>query len=144
MNFNKDLKFGEKYEKIFLDSRKNVVSYKKIDGQFKPYDLKISYENGRTIKYEVKADRQTHITKNIAIEYKCNNIDSGITTTKAKYYIYYIIKNDKIIDTYKISVKRIKRYINQHKYHKTIFGGDGGRSQMYLFNKDIFEKCRKK
>lgn len=144
MNFNRDLKFGEKYEKIFLDSRKNVVSYKKINGQFKPYDLEILYENGKTIKYEVKADRQSHITGNIAIEFKCNNKDSGITATEAKYYIYYIIKDDEIIDRYKISVKKIKQFINEKKYSKIIFGGDGFKSQMYLFNKNIFEQCRKK
>ena len=93
------------------------------------------------IRYEVKADRMACRTGNIAIEYMCNNVVSGISSTRAKYYIYFVINPDSnpsnIYDIYKIKTKVLKQLVGNCR---SVSGGDGNRSKMYLLKiKDILE-----
>lgn len=140
MNFKKDLEFGNFYELELL----KYIDYDKYiqsEGNFKPYDLKI-YKNEKITRYEVKADRITHYTNNITIEYECYNKPSGITTTKAKYYGYFVVKPNKTYDLYIIPVKKIKKYIEQKTYSKELSGGQNNLSKFYLFHKNKFEKYK--
>ena len=141
MNFKNDLDFGNKYE-IELLKYLDYDKYIQSKGKFKPYDLKI-YNNNKITRYEVKADRMTHYTGNIAIEYDCFNKPSGITTTRASYYAYFVVKPNNEYDYYIIPVKKIKKYITEKKYKRNITGGDYNLSKFYLFEKAIFEKYKK-
>jgi hypothetical protein len=137
MNFKNDLKFGKKYEMELLKYLDYDI-YKTKDGLFKEYDLKI-YKNNKAIRYEVKADRLSYKTNNIAIEYECSKKDSGITTTTSKYYAYFIIKPNDNYDLYIIPTKDIKTFIKENKYIRIVNGGDNYNSKMYLFNVNIFK-----
>ena len=137
MNFVEDLKFCKKYE-IELLKYLDYDAYKTKDGLFKEYDLKI-YKNNKAIRYEVKSDRLTYKTNNIAIEYECSKKDSGITTTNSDYYAYFIIKPNDNYDLYIIPTIEIKTLIKLKQYKRVTNGGDNYKSKMYLFNITIFK-----
>ena len=135
--FEKDLATGHEYEKrslLYLD----YDTHKFIQGYFKEYDLEI-IKDGKKTTIEVKSDKQASLTGNLAIEYKCNKKPSGITTTTADFWIYFIVY-DRIIDgvnhsreeCYKIPTEELRQLVK--KCHK-VSGGDGNRSRMYLLKK---------
>ena len=127
--FEKDLATGQEYEKrslLYLD----YDTHKFIQGYHKEYDLEIT-KDGKKITVEVKSDKQASLTGNLAIEYKCNKKPSGITTTTADFWIYFIVYEDKN-ECYKIPTEELRNLVkNCHK----VSGGDGNRSRMYLLKK---------
>ena len=130
--FHKDLKQGQKYETKCLEYLDyDSVIHKK--GYFKEYDLTI-FKNGHPIKIEVKSDRQASKTGNLAIEYECNNNPSGITSTKADYWVYFVVYPDRE-ECYKIPIDDLKNII---KDCRKVSGGDGYKSRMYLLNKNNY------
>jgi hypothetical protein len=144
INFYKDLKFGHRYENELA----NYLSpfYKKINvikEKCKFYDIICYTENDIEETYEVKSDRLSIKTGNLAIEYKCREKDSGICITKANFYAYYIIKNETEYDLYIIPTQEIKNKINSKDYKRTIKGGDNWTSQMYLFDLTVFKDYKK-
>ena len=139
-NFINDLSFGKKYESILASYLQPFyTNINKIEGKFKEYDLICDNE----IKYEVKSDRLSYKTGNVAIEYMCNNKESGITSTQSDYYGYFIIKSPDDYDLYIIPTEYIKNIIKDKKYKRTVKGGDGYKSQMYLFDLSIFKDYKK-
>ena len=140
MSFNLDLEFGNIYEKKLVDIIPND-SYIIKEGYFPYYDVEITKDNIKT-KYEVKADRCAYKTANIAIEFKCNGLPSGISKTQADYYAYYIIKPYNLFELYIIPTQIIKDKINSLEYKRTMFGGDNKSSEMYIFGLDLFEEYK--
>ena len=125
--FQQDLKLGNDYELKSLDYIEHD-SYKQIKGYHKEFDLMITHNNTNTT-YEIKSDRLASKTGNFAIEYECNNKPSGITSTTADYYIYFVINRNKEDDCYKIPTEELRELAP--KYRK-VKGGDGYRSLMRL------------
>jgi hypothetical protein len=136
--FLEQLKKGEKYE---LELLKHIphLKYQKMDGNFKPYDLKIYHKEKRYNTYEVKTDYQIHLYNNIAIEYECNNKPSGITTSTARYWAIFETF-DEGYKLYIIPRKIIMKFIENKKFHKNVIGGDMNKSKLYLFNKQLFNE----
>ena len=140
--FLNQLKNGNVYEIRSLMYLEHDT-YEQKKGKFKPYDLIIT-KDGKTCKIEVKSDRQAGKTGNMAIEYECNDKPSGITSTEADYYIYFIIYADDIQndglpreECYKIPIKEL---IEISKKCCKVRGGDGNRSRMYLVHKSLVQK----
>ncbi len=131
MPFHEDLKLGQKYEKKALEHLE-YDTYKIMEGNFKPYDIRI-WKNHELTKYEIKCDRLSIKTGNLAIEYECNNKPSGITSTEADNYLYFIIKPNDEYDLYNVPVGYLK---NMCKDCRSVKGGDGYRSKMYLLKKE--------
>jgi hypothetical protein len=141
--FISDLKLGQKYEQKLLellpyDTYTHKVGYSKKknieeDGFNKNYDLTIT-KDGITTKYEVKSDRRAINTLNIALEFECRRKPSGIMTTEADIYAYFIIKPDDLFDLYLIPVEDLKNMITEKKYKRFVNGGDGWLSKMYLMS----------
>lgn len=140
MSFNLDLEFGNIYEKKIIDLIPND-SYIIKEGYFPYYDVELTKDNVIT-KYEVKADRYTYKTGNIAIEFKCNGLPSGISKTHADYYAYFVVKPYNVYNLYIIPTQIIKDKINTEEYKRIIFGGDNKTSQMYIFSLDLFEEYK--
>jgi hypothetical protein len=135
MTFVNDLKFGKVYEN---DAKDRLVNAKIIEGKFKPYDM--IDEDG--LKYEVKSDRWTFKTGNLCIEFECNNKPSGITSSEADFYFYYVVNTASTKPyecVYKIPTVNIREMINKASYHKIQKGGDLWRSKFYLFKVELFE-----
>lgn len=124
--FEKDLAQGKKYELESLNYL-DYDTYEMKEGYFKEYDLIITKDNVDT-KIEVKSDRQASITGNMAIEYECNNKPSGLTSTTADYWLYFVVHKDKD-GCYKIPTNELKYLV---KDCRKVRGGDNYKSKMYL------------
>lgn len=131
-SFYKDLEFGNKYEVEYTKIKgfDNAVISK---GKNSFYD--IITEDG--IKYEIKSDRMAHKTGNLCIEFECSNKPSGISITQSDYYGYFIV-NDNSYILYTIPTEKIKEEIQKKSYKRTMKGGNGFKSNFYLFDKDVF------
>ena len=132
--FEKQLPQGQKYE---LEALKYLEydRYEHENKYRKEYDL-IIYKDEQPIKIEVKSDRQASQTNNLAIEYECNRQPSGISVTEADYWIYFIVFESLELDhqeCYKIPIDDLKTIV---KSCNKVAGGDGGRSRLYLLNKN--------
>ena len=134
--FYTDLKFGQYYERLLTRIIKND-GYEFCNN--KDYDVKM-VENGKEQIYEVKTDRFTNKTNNICIEFECNNKPSGITSTKANRYAYFVLKPDDKYDLYIIPTKSILKRIRKEMYKRIICCGDNKMSKTYLFDKEVFKK----
>ena len=131
MTWGNDLALGQKYEKLLVEYL-NPDSHEFKDNN--EYDV-LAVKDGKTTKYEVKADRMMTKTGNICIEFECNKKPSGIQTTQAEYYAYFEVNTDTF---YLIPVSTIKENILSQKYTRTINGGDGYRARMHLFPRSVF------
>jgi hypothetical protein len=137
-SFQNDLLFGKKHELLLLDYLP-MDEYTEVEmapnRRFVEWDMKL--KNGALeAKYEVKSDRLTAKTGNFCLEYNCSGQPSGISTTQADYYAYFVIKGSDH-DLYLIPVPRIKELIAQGAYKK-MKGGDSYRSEFYLIPKAVF------
>jgi hypothetical protein len=89
-NFLKDLKFGSVWEHKAQELVGGNIE-PAPSGKFKPFDF---ISNGT--KYEVKADRLAYKygCKTMFIEFECNGVPSGISTTEAEYIVYFMVLNE--------------------------------------------------
>jgi hypothetical protein len=130
-NFYSDLKIGNHYEIIVLNKllqKKNKTH--SINNKIKS-NFDFIYGNS---KYEVKYDKRSLISNNFFIECVCNNKNSGIYTTEAKYYV---ITNG--TDYYKIKVKYLLKEMIKYKYIKfKIYNSMEG----YIINVNDFKKIK--
>jgi hypothetical protein len=127
--FKHQLARGHFYEKrslLYLD----YDDHKIIQGYHKEYDLEI-IKDGKKITIEVKSDRQASWTGNLAIEYECKDKPSGITSSTADYWIYFIVFED-YEEVYKISLEKLRKIA---KTCKKVIGGDNNASKMFLIPK---------
>ncbi len=138
MNFKKDLAFGNTFEDRLIKLIPHD-SFNKPNGYFKEYDIEFTSDNKIT-RYEVKTDRMTYKTSNIAIEYECRNKQSGINATTADYFAYFVTdtKDTNKYVLFIIPVDYIKQRIKSRDYRGNISGGDYNASKMYLFNANVF------
>jgi len=136
MSFNSDLAFGNIYEKKLVELIPNE-SYLIKEGYFPDYDVEIT-NNNIMVTYEVKADRYTYKTNNIAIEFEFNNSPSGIATTTSDFYAYFVIKPYNLFELYIIPTNIIKSKIEEKEYKKILLGGDNKKSRLYIMDLNNF------
>lgn len=85
--FKRDLKRGQKIEDVVLARIKNKYPKAYIEeGYKKEWDIFIPELN---LGVEVKFDEKSKLTGNIFIEINFNGKASGISTTKAGYWVIY-------------------------------------------------------
>ena len=86
-NWEEDLKKGEEIEYKLLEylQKKYPKAYK-MEGNFKDFDIEVPEKD---IKIEVKRDIGSQESGNFFIEYECNYKPSGISTSKANYWVIY-------------------------------------------------------
>lgn len=165
MGFLKDAEFGNafqrKFAKDFARGREVIFAPR---GVFQAYDLKF-VSAGTEVAYEVKSDRLACRTGNLAIEYQCNAKPSGISTSQSDFYVYYIVgslaegernrsgggseplrrepsgesgrSGERV---YIIPTSDLKQFIEEKRYSRKVRGGDGWKSEMYLFSLDLFSE----
>lgn len=92
------------------------------------------------IKIEIKRDFITSTTGNIAIEYKCRGKLSGISTSEADWYAFFL-GGDEYKDEVIILIKtdRLKKIVKKvyKKNKQKIMGGDDNLSEMILI--DVYQ-----
>lgn len=133
MPFVEDLKFAHLYENLLLNyihEDYDEVEFAPQDSSQSEWDVKITKGNF-ICKYEVKADRMSYKTGNVCIEYECNSRPSGISTTQADIYAYFVVKNANDCDCYLIPIKYIKTLIENGDFKK-VNCGDRYKTKAFL------------
>lgn len=135
-NFKEDLLTGEKAELYILEQLKDTYpTIRKQYGYNKGFDL--IDDNGYTA--EVKYDRESIDTHNIAFEYKYKGEPSGISTSKAIDWIQ-IYYSDKWVYS-QIRKINLQSFLKSNiQYFKRVKGGDDMQSCLILVPTSEFEK----
>lgn len=123
-NFTKDLAFGKMWEATAM----SIVGggTPAPEGRFKPYDF---INNG--IKYEVKADRLAYKYggKTMFVEYECGGQPSGISSTEADVWMYFMVNPNGSYKVFCVPVEDLKEWC---KGAPSKAGGDGFRAKGYI------------
>lgn len=106
-----------------------------MDGYFPDYDVRWTYK-GQSGTIECKLDRFTKSTGNIAIEFESRGKPSGIQTTKADNYFYFVADTNHV---YIIPVAQIKKEIKKQSYKRIHRVGDNMANRVYLFPEAVFQ-----
>lgn len=120
-----------------LTSKGWVTTTTQASEYFPAYDLAAS--SGTTTNYyEVKYDRKSTTTGNVAVElYKVINdvkMCSGLTATKSTYYIFCFTDDSNF---YQIKTHELFQLIKMMKYKFNCSGGDNNSSQLAIFDKEF-------
>jgi len=140
MAFFSDLEYGNKIQRLVLCEKYNGFIVREKPGLFKDYDCEIVRE-GRIDYFEFKADRRAAETGNLAIETLCNRKPSGISTTKADFWIHCVCSGEDVLEVYEVPVKNLNEMILRSEYD-SIRDTDNGRTVMYIFKKQKFAQWR--
>ena len=108
----------------------------------KKFDLDLTYGEIReekiaemltNKKVEVKSERDIwQNTGNICIEYECWNKPSGIRATESDYWFHNLCIGDEEYCTLVFKTDTLKKIVDKLDTFKTVSGGDGNASRMYL------------
>jgi len=143
-NFKKDLSTANKTEKeiaTFLEKKYNVEVLEFNDTS--DYDLLVKKEDGSLVTFEVKEDFLCGETGNAVVEFECRGKPSGISVTKADYYIYKMHTRKGIRYIFH-KTSDIVKMINNKKYRTIVNGGDENSDSMnYLFRYGVFSSTGK-
>ena len=110
----------------------------------KKFDLDLTYGEIReekiaemltNKKVEVKSERDIwQNTGNICIEYECWNKPSGIRATESDYWFHNLCIGDEEYCTLVLKTDTLNKIVDKLDTFKTVSGGDGNASRMYLVN----------
>lgn len=130
--FQSDLKAGHIVEKQHLEliKKKHNDAYI-IDGYCKEWDI---YIPSLDIGIEIKSDQKSQHTGNIVVEIEFGGKPSALSTTKAKYWIFYTGKKSICV-----SVDDLKQLVTKFKPVKFIGRGDSIQKTAYLIPQKYIE-----
>ena len=141
-NFDDDLKDGKKGEHVIRFFVESTLGQRYIkDNDTSAYDLLFEDENIDLITYEVKTDLWEKDwdkggSGNMAIEYKCRGKSSGISVTKAKYFVYYLVNvSDKqiwLIETEKLQELLLREKFPSKTVGETHYDSDEKVAKCYM------------
>ena len=110
----------------------------------KKFDLDLTYGEIReekiaemltNKKVEVKSERDIwQNTGNICIEYECWGKPSGIRATESDYWFHNLCIGDDEYCTLVFKTDTLKKIVDKLDTFKTVSGGDGNASRMFLVN----------
>lgn len=140
LDFKKDLKLGNDGEDVviqFLQSKGCVYDSSNNDNQ---YDIKM-VKNNKIISYEVKTDVKCaplFDTGNIFIEFESRNKPSGISTSKAQWFVTYFLYLNEL---WFIKTNKLKQLISENNFQIFYDAGDvGSATHGYLIKRKDFKK----
>lgn len=125
MTFTRDLAFGRKYEDIALTLSGEML-VNRPEGVFKEWDFQTDKAT-----YEVKSDRQAYKygMKTMFIEYECRGKPSGIATTTADVWFYFLVRPNGTSRVYKLPTASLR---DMCKGCVVKSGGDNYASRGYI------------
>lgn len=140
-DFAKDLPIAKKTEKqiaqFLVDTQKMtyVGSSDSIRGVRKSdFDIRMAWPSGKQVDIEIKEDFSCARTGNVGVECESWGRLSGISISKADFYLYKVHQPDGTKRVYIIKTELLKQMIADKKYHRIVVGGDpGSNSKNYLF-----------
>lgn len=152
-NFRKDIKDGEKGEKIITNYLESYGFKLLSDNKNNKYDLLMLTDKKVETTIEVKTDVYCFPTKteiiegvstkisgrdtgNMFIEFECRKKPSGIAVTEARWFVYYY---PHLNEAWFISVSELKKLIKENNFRTTEFSGDkGSGTKGYLIRRKDF------
>lgn len=136
-NFEKDLRDSNEStpDLIKLLTERGFTELKTNDD--KRYDIIGKDPKGKEVTIEYKDDIGASQIKNVAIEFKSRGKDSGIMTTKAKYWVH---KVDGVF--WYIKTRDLFLHLINNEY-RVVEGGDNNTSSLVLMPKVEFYKIAK-
>lgn len=141
-NFRKDFKIARKTERQIADYFITNKGYEFIDEcDNADYDIRMKTDSGNIVTYEIKEDFTCKRTGNIGLEYHCRGKPSGISVSKADYYLYKVHEPNGEKNMYAIETSNLKKMIDNKLYHRIVNGGDPGSNSMnYLFRLNVIKE----
>lgn len=140
-NFKKDHKIAMKTEKQISDY---LVSkgWEFIDQcNTSDYDIRMKTPSGDVVTIEIKEDFKCEETGNIGLEYHCRGKPSGISVSKADYYLYKAHEPSGDKNMYTIETSKLKKMVKNKFYFRKVIGGDAGsNSKNYLFKLGVIKE----
>jgi hypothetical protein len=139
-NYKQDKPIADETEKQVAEILRATYNAVILDyGHTNKYDIKARV-NGKVFTFEVKEDFTCERTGNVGVEFECRGEPSGISVSKADFYIYKI-HSKYGIKFYLYKTSQLKAMITDGLFFKTVNGGDVGSNSMnYLFDYDTFTK----
>ena len=135
-NFVRDLRIGKKSEQDVIAQlmKKGFEIEEPAREERQYYDLKLWCRGEQVCTIEVKYDIMSAQTGNIAIEFfnpkSCK--PSGISATKADYYIYQFPD----LGFFFTRVNELKKYCEEHQPFRTITAGGDGNASLWLYHRE--------
>lgn len=140
-NIHKSFATGDIGEKILLNYLKSIQLScgKNIDDKKADYDIWCEFDGFRWT-FEVKNDVMSLRTDNLALEFfnSKSNKESGITITKADFWVYTF--GHEMEGIWVGKVERIRDYIQTRKPKKIMYSVGDGNADIMLFDKQAFLK----
>ena len=139
MSFEKDLQNGKKWERIICECL--------IDKGFKAQVIEVKsnfdiIDLNTDLKFEVKHDKGSQGSNNVAIEIKCSGEPSGVSTSLATYWVHVWYLDNRVVYNI-IPVWMLKRYLKQFRSEIKIVSDAGdGNTTVCLVPKEIFKHWR--
>lgn len=137
--FLSDLSEGKKKEALVVQRLQQLKFTAQLSNS-KQYDVEWE-DNGKNLKGEVKFDKASDRTGNIAIEFHNSKLNkpSGLTATKAD--VWFIVFPDDVI--WWCYVEDLKKFVKENKPKKVVIGGGDKNADLYLYSKNFIEKLFK-
>lgn len=133
-NFNKDIEIGEEGENIIINDLISMGAIFISNNKTNSHDVIMSFNN-KEISYECKTDVY-YDTGNIFVETKCRGKNSGISVTKAKWFVTYFKHLNEI---WYIKTDKLKKLLKNYDHKKTTQCGDlNSNTEGFLINKNMF------
>jgi hypothetical protein len=138
-DFNKDLSVAQITEKIVANLLEIKYNMKLLKiGKTNAYDLAMEKANGKVYTFEIKEDFAHARTGNIGVEFESWGKLSGISVSKADYYVFKVHNSDKTSKVWLIRTDTLKELIEAKKYSRIVVGGDAySESKNYLFEDTV-------
>ena len=140
MSFSQDLEYGNRIQQKVLEEY-YPYPYRVMEDYFPYWDV-VVFRDGKHQFFEFKADRRAANTGNLAIETLCNKKPSGISATKADYWIHCVCVGDTVLEVYEIPVKTLSQMVIRNDWD-SIRECDDGKNVMYIFKKEKFAQWLK-
>jgi hypothetical protein len=141
-DFKKDFPVARKTEgqiAKFLVETQNMVFVDECNNS--DYDIRMKFSSGKEVTIEIKEDFSCARTGNVGVEYECRGKESGISVSKADFYLYKVHTPEGKKSVYIIQTHKLKEMIENNLYHRTVVGGDpGSNSKNYLFKLNVVKE----
>jgi hypothetical protein len=98
------------------------------------FDVRMAFPSGKEVDIEIKEDFSCERTGNVGVEVESWGRPSGLSVSKADFYLYKVHQPDGTKRVYIIRTEKLKKMIEDELYHRIVVGGDpGSNSKNYLF-----------
>ena len=132
-NWQEDLAYGKIVEEVHLKQiQKLFPDAYGIDGYCKEYDI---YIPSAGFGIEIKSDRRSQHTGNLVVEIEMPpDNPSALSTTKAKYWIFYTGEKSIVVE-----VAKLRELVKKFKPVTFVGNGDTTSKRAYLIKQHFIE-----